>query len=116
MEFDELSKCKWSTRLPVYFRMPCLKQVCHFTLALLSNSKLHINADYLNPVPKDQIVRECGLRSGRGHEIGSDYYVTEIDPIELGVNMNANGEEEVLFGDDFNLNYFGIVSGNNIMA
>lgn len=96
--------------------MPCLKQVCHFTLALLSNSKLHINADYLNPVPKDQIVRECGLRSGRGHEIGSDYYVTEIDPIELGVNMNANGEEEVLFGDDFNLNYFGIVSGNNIMA
>lgn len=73
-------------------------------------------ADYLNPVPKDQIVRECGLRSGRGHEIGSDYYVTEIDPIELGVNMNSNGEEEVLFGDDFNLNYFGIVSGNNIMA
>lgn len=67
-------------------------------------------------MPKDQIVRECGLRSGRGHEIGSDYYVTEIDPIELGVNMNANGEEEVLFGDDFNLNYFGIVSGNNIMA
>lgn len=118
MAFGERSKCKWSTRLPVYFRMPCLKQVYNITQssAIFSKSILHLNADYLNPVPKDQIVRECGLRSGRGHEIGSDYYVTEIDPIALGVNMNANGEEEVLFGDDFNLNYFGIVSGNNIMA
>lgn len=42
--------------------------------------------------------------------------MTEIDPIELGVNMNTNVDEEVLFGDDFNLNYFGIVSGSNIMA
>lgn len=86
--------------------------------------------DYLNPVPKDQIVRESGLRSSRHNnnnnnnnhsnshnEFGNDYFVTELDPIELGINMSTNSEtEEVLFGDDFNLNYFGIVAGNNIMA
>lgn len=90
---------------------------------------------------KEQIVRESGLRSdttrsdlnpnnctsttdghvtngghsGGGHN-GNEFFVTEIDPIELGVNMNGNGDEEILFGDDFNLNYFGIVSGSNIMA
>ncbi|KAJ6638207.1 Forkhead transcription factor HCM1 [Pseudolycoriella hygida] len=72
-----------------------------------------IDTDYLNPVPKDQIVRECGLRTVRNE---NDFYVTDIDPIELGVHMNANGDDEVLFGDEFNLNYFGVVSGNNIMA
>lgn len=30
--------------------------------------------------------------------------------------MSANGDDEVLFGDDFNLNYFGIGPGSNIMA
>lgn len=30
--------------------------------------------------------------------------------------MTTNGDDEVLFGDDFNLNYFGIGNGNNIMA
>lgn len=72
-----------------------------------------ISSDYLNPVPKDQIVRECGLRTVRNE---NDFYVTDIDPIELGVHMNSNGDDEVLFGDEFNLNYFGVVSGNNIMA
>lgn len=77
-------------------------------------------------MPKDQIVRESGLRSSRHNnnnnnnshsEFGNDYFVTELDPIELGINMSTNAEsEEVLFGDDFNLNYFGIVAGNNIMA
>lgn len=107
-------------------------------------------------MPKDQIVRECGLRTAAGRAELGDYFVTEIDPIELGVNMNGHHhhhnnhhhhhlhsssnlqlhnhhlhhnhhhnqnhpsdvceEEEVLFGDDFNLNYFGIVSGNNIMT
>lgn len=73
-------------------------------------------------MPKDQIVRESGLRSSRHNnashtEFGNDYFVTELDPIELGINMSTNSEsEEVLFGDDFNLNYFGIVAGNNIMA
>lgn len=71
--------------------------------------------DYLNPVSKEEIVRESGLRSAR-NENGSDFYVTEIDPLELGVNMNVNGDEEILFGDDFNLNYFSIAPSNNIMA
>lgn len=72
----------------------------------------------MNPVPKDQIVRESGLRSTKNqNEFGNDYFVTELDPIELGINMSSNSEaDEVLFGDDFNLNYFGIVPGNNIMA
>lgn len=69
--------------------------------------------DYLNPVPKDIIVRECGLRTVRNE---NEFYVTDIDPIELGVHMNSNTDDEVLFGDEFNLNYFGVVSGNNIMA
>ncbi|XP_059609522.1 uncharacterized protein LOC132256930 [Phlebotomus argentipes] len=74
--------------------------------------------DYLNPLSKDEIVQESGLRSmvTRGNDLGNDYFVTEIDPIELGINMTTNGEEEVLFGDDFNLNYFGIGTGSNIVA
>lgn len=106
---------------------------------------LLLETDYLNPVPKDQIVRECGLRSH--HRVGGDhmslatglssmdgpnggpvneYYVTDIDPITLGVHMNHMNHhhhhhdhvdgEEVLFSDDFNLNYFGMVNGNNIMT
>lgn len=101
----------------------------------------------MNPVPKEQIVRESGLRSLRGHhhqhhsaqhtnhiatgnlhnniissnnnnnEYGNDYFVTDLDPIELGINISTNTEtEDVLFGDEFNLNYFGIVPGSNIMA
>ena len=69
-------------------------------------------ADYLNPVSKEEIVQECGLRSSYRNEIGSDYYITSIDPIELGINMTTNNDEEILFEDDFNLNYF----GNNIMT
>lgn len=110
------------------------------------NFQLHVKtilSDYLNPVSKEQIVRESGLRSDttssrielhtnshhfatseiNHHHLNSnggnnlnDFYVTEIDPIELGVNMNGNGDEEILFGDDFNLNYLGIVSGSNILA
>ncbi|GAB0091388.1 uncharacterized protein DMENIID0001_062270 [Sergentomyia squamirostris] len=77
--------------------------------------------DYLNPLSKDEIVQESGLRQamsihGRSNDLGNDYFVTEIDPIELGINMTTNGEEEVLFGDDFNLNYFGIGPGSNIVA
>lgn len=69
-------------------------------------------------MPKDQIVRESGLRSTRNNnEFGNEYFVTELDPIELGINMSTNTDtDEALFGDDFNLNYFGIVPGNNIMA
>lgn len=94
--------------------------------------------DYLNPVPKEQIVRESGLRSMRNNnqhhnqqatsnnsvhisssnnEYGNDYFITDLDPIELGINIEPNTEtEDVLFGDEFNLNYFGIVPGSNIMA
>ncbi|XP_055713473.1 forkhead box protein D3-like isoform X2 [Phlebotomus papatasi] len=82
---------------------------------------LESTGDYLNPLSKDEIVQESGLRSmgshgGRGSDLGNDYFVTEIDPIELGINMTTNGDEEVLFGDDFNLNYFGIGTGSNIVA
>ncbi|XP_055523350.1 uncharacterized protein LOC129717466 [Wyeomyia smithii] len=74
-------------------------------------------ADYLNPVSKEEIVQECGLRSTTGHRTdatpGADYYITTIDPIELGINMSSGqDEDQILFEDDFNLNYF----GNNIMT
>ncbi|XP_055603444.1 uncharacterized protein LOC129751763 isoform X2 [Uranotaenia lowii] len=81
-------------------------------------------ADYLNPVSKEEIVQECGLRSatsGGGQRPTSgpdgaataDYYITTIDPIELGINMSSGqDEDQILFEDDFNLNYF----GNNIMT
>uniref|UniRef100_A0AAG5DCY5 Fork-head domain-containing protein n=1 Tax=Anopheles atroparvus TaxID=41427 RepID=A0AAG5DCY5_ANOAO len=58
-------------------------------------------ADYLNPVPKEEIVQECGLRS------------VALDPAELGINIpSATGQDEDILFDDFNLNYF----GNNIMT
>lgn len=68
--------------------------------------------DYLNPVPKDDIMRESGLRSQQcRNDMGQDFFVTEeIDPVELGINMTTNGEE-VFFSDDFN-HYF----GHNIVA
>lgn len=76
-------------------------------------------ADYLNPVSKEEIVQECGLRSAAAVHRNettpaADYYITTIDPIELGINMSAGGQDEdqILFEDDFNLNYF----GNNIMT
>ncbi|XP_055639117.1 uncharacterized protein LOC129777074 [Toxorhynchites rutilus septentrionalis] len=74
-------------------------------------------ADYLNPVSKEEIVQECGLRSAAGHRAeaapSADYYITTIDPIELGINMSSGqDEDQILFEDDFNLNYF----GNNIMT
>lgn len=50
-------------------------------------------------------------------EYTNEYFVTDLDPIELGINMNTNNEtEEVLFGDDFNLSYFGIIPEHNIRA
>lgn len=69
-------------------------------------------------MPKDQIVRESGLRSTKNpNDLVNDYFVTELDPIELGINMSTNAEtDEALFGEEFNLNYFGIAPGNNIMA
>ncbi|XP_062542791.1 uncharacterized protein LOC134210645 isoform X1 [Armigeres subalbatus] len=74
-------------------------------------------ADYLNPVSKEEIVQECGLRSAAVHRSDAapptDYYITTIDPIELGINMSTSqDEDQILFEDDFNLNYF----GNNIMT
>uniref|UniRef100_A0A182N007 Fork-head domain-containing protein n=1 Tax=Anopheles dirus TaxID=7168 RepID=A0A182N007_9DIPT len=58
-------------------------------------------ADYLNPVPKEEIVQECGLRS------------VALDPAELGINIpSASGQDDDILFDDFNLNYF----GNNIMT
>uniref|UniRef100_A0A336LRA1 CSON001064 protein n=1 Tax=Culicoides sonorensis TaxID=179676 RepID=A0A336LRA1_CULSO len=72
-----------------------------------------LDSDYLNPIPKDEVVQECGLRTTRRTtDIGNEYYVTTIDPIELGINMHSNTNEEILFEDDFNFNYF----GSNIMA
>lgn len=71
-------------------------------------------ADYLNPIPKDEIMQESGLRSSQRNDIGQDFFVTEeIDPVELGINMTTNGEDEVFFSDDFS-HYFGL--GSNIVA
>lgn len=74
--------------------------------------------DYLNSHgEKDHLSTENNLRLHHNHqnEIDNAFYVTEIDPVELGINM-SNVEEEVLFSDEFNLNYFGITSTNDIVA
>lgn len=43
--------------------------------------------------------------------------MTEIDPLELGIQMSHQvGAEEVLFSDEFNLNYFGYNGANDIVA
>ncbi|XP_058063468.1 uncharacterized protein LOC131213445 [Anopheles bellator] len=58
-------------------------------------------ADYLNPVPKEEIVQECGLRS------------VALDPAELGISIpSATTQEDDILFDEFNLSYF----GNNIMT
>ncbi|XP_035793491.1 uncharacterized protein LOC118467267 [Anopheles albimanus] len=58
-------------------------------------------ADYLNPVPKEEIVQECGLRS------------VALDPAELGINIpSTNDQDNDMLFDDFSLNYF----GSNIMT
>lgn len=70
----------------------------------------YTTADYLNPIPKDEIMQESGLRSQQC--LGQDFFVTEeLDPVELGINMTTSGEDEVFFSDDFN-HYF----GHNIVA
>lgn len=78
--------------------------------------------DYLNPVPKDQIVHECGLRSSRNNnnDFCSEFFVaSDMEPIEFGINMNKsaeNDDDDGLFGDEFNLNYFITPPGSNIMT
>lgn len=63
--------------------------------------------DYLNPIPKDEIMQESGLRSQQcRNDIGQDFFVT--DEINL---TTSGGDEEVFFTDDFN-HYF----GHNIVA
>uniref|UniRef100_A0A182W4M2 Fork-head domain-containing protein n=1 Tax=Anopheles minimus TaxID=112268 RepID=A0A182W4M2_9DIPT len=70
------------------------------TYEMLDSAEYNI-ADYLNPVPKEEIVQECGLRS------------VALDPAELGINIpSATGQDDDILFDDFNLNYF----GNNIMT
>ncbi|XP_016980088.1 alpha-protein kinase 1 [Drosophila rhopaloa] len=94
-----------------------------------------LDNDYLNPIHKDVVVTESVLRQqhgnlgggsnnhlgGNGHMGGgsSQYYITEIDPMELGIQMSHQvepSEEEVLFSDEFNLNYFGYNTGSDIVA
>ncbi|XP_036342607.1 forkhead box protein C1-like, partial [Rhagoletis pomonella] len=87
-----------------------------------------LDNDYLNPIHKDVAVHESGLRSTNAthlptatytnsHNSSSQYYVTEIDPLELGIQMSHQvGAEEVLFSDEFNLNYFGYNGANDIVA
>ncbi|XP_018800568.1 PREDICTED: forkhead box protein A2-A-like [Bactrocera latifrons] len=88
-----------------------------------------LDNDYLNPIHKDIAVHESGLRSTNATHLASSsyihshnttnsqYYVTEIDPLELGIQMSHQvGAEEVLFNDEFNLNYFGYNGANDIAA
>lgn len=56
-------------------------------------------------------MQESGLGYRRHETPTNEFYVTTIDPIELGINMSSNGDsDEILFHDDFN--YF----GGNIIA
>lgn len=74
-----------------------------------------LDSDYLNPISKDEIVQECGLRAtgAKRFEPGHEYYVTTIDPVELGISLPAGVENDgILFEDEFNFQYF----GSNIIA
>lgn len=56
--------------------------------------------DYLNPIHKDVAVNESGLRHitstispsqpNQCHAATTPYYVTEIDPMELGIHMSSH--------------------------
>ncbi|XP_067636873.1 defective pharyngeal development protein 4 [Eurosta solidaginis] len=94
-----------------------------------SYNDVMLDNDYLNPIHKDVALHESGLRSTDATHLSStsylqtqsgmssQYYVTEIDPLELGIQMSHQvGAEEVLFSDDFNLNYFGYNGANDIVA
>lgn len=95
------------------------------------------------------VVNESGLRHSStstisthchsSHSSSGPYYVTEIDPMELGIQISSNhhnshhhnhhihhstdpstpvSEESdvVLFNDEFNLNYFTYNPANDIVA
>ncbi|XP_013098830.1 uncharacterized protein LOC106081438 isoform X2 [Stomoxys calcitrans] len=61
-----------------------------------------LDNDYLNPVHKDVAVNESGLRhitpsidsstanNTQCHSTTTSYYVTEIDPMELGIQMSSH--------------------------
>ncbi|XP_075156119.1 forkhead domain 3F isoform X2 [Haematobia irritans] len=54
-----------------------------------------LDNDYLNPIHKDVAVNESGLRhltssSSQCHTTSTPYYVTEIDPLELGIQMSSH--------------------------
>ena len=115
---------------------------------------LFISLDYLNPIHKDVVVNESGLRHSSvagisahchsHHHTSSTtgpYYVTEIDPLELGIQMTTSQQQHnqsatsassqqhqqpnhnqqhmgvesdvVLFNDEFNLNYFTAYNPHN---
>ncbi|XP_037822246.1 putative uncharacterized protein DDB_G0285119 [Lucilia sericata] len=114
-----------------------------------------LDNDYLNPIHKDVVVNESGLRHSShssisshchsNHSSSAPYYVTEIDPMELGIQISnhqqhhhhhqhhshhhshhaSNSEpstsvseesDVVLFNDEFNLNYFTYNPAHDIVA
>ncbi|KAM7349243.1 forkhead domain 3F [Cochliomyia hominivorax] len=107
-----------------------------------------LDNEYLNPIHKDVVVNESGLRHNSTSNISSHchsnhsstgpYYVTEIDPMELGIQISnhhqnhthhqhihhssdptstvSEDSDVVLFNDEFNLNYFTYNPANDIVA
>ncbi|XP_037932762.1 uncharacterized protein LOC119667532 [Teleopsis dalmanni] len=75
-----------------------------------------LDNDYLNPVQKNVPINGEQSRSVnhiQNYNASSQYYITEIDPIELGIQDETAA---VLFNDDFNLNYFSYNPNNDIVA
>lgn len=50
------------------------------------------------PVPKQQIVNECGL--------GSDFFITDIDPNHLGLNLVDASDDKMY--EEITLEYYGM--------
>ncbi|XP_065365411.1 putative uncharacterized protein DDB_G0282133 [Calliphora vicina] len=109
-----------------------------------------LDNNYLNPIHKDVVVNESGLRHSShsitstphchsNHSASGPYYVTEIDPMELGIQITNHHQQHhhhhhahhpnsdpsssvskesdvVLFNDEFNLNYFSYNSTHDIVA
>lgn len=52
------------------------------------------------PVPKQQIVNECGL--------GNDFFITDIDPNHLGLNLAGVDAGDDKMYEEITLEYYGM--------
>ncbi|XP_061397902.1 forkhead box protein A2-A, partial [Musca vetustissima] len=113
-----------------------VQSVNHHQSLISTYQDVLLENDYLNPIHKDVAVNESGLHQvnttmptslnhNSSHSTATTttpYYVTEIDPMELGIQMSAHpnplvhNTDVILFNDEFNLNYFTYNPTTDIVA